>query len=109
MEKSSINEPVGWLITYWSPDCGEQYEFYMDYQMAFRDKTEYMPLYTSPPTQISLSDEQHSIFYNAFCLAAEDEYFAARPQLDSATNRRIFFAGYKKAWVEKYKATGEQA
>jgi hypothetical protein len=28
-----------------------------------------------------------------------DEYFKARPQLDSAVNRRIFYAGHRKGWL----------
>ena len=35
----------------------------------------------------------------AHCNSAADEYFNARPQLDSGANRRIFYAGHRKAWI----------
>ena len=31
-------------------------------------------------------------------IAASDEYFSARPQLESADRRRVFEAGFRAAW-----------
>lgn len=58
-------------------------------------------LYTHPaPQQKPLTDEQDRALCEAYCNAASDEYFKARPQLDSSANRRIFYAGHRKAWIE---------
>lgn len=46
-----------------------------------------------------LTDEQDRALCEAYCNTASDEYFGARPQLDSAVNRRIFYAGHRKAWM----------
>lgn len=57
--------------------------------------------YTHPaPQQKPLTDEQDRALCEAYCNAASDEYFKARPQLDSDVNRRIFGAGHRKAWIE---------
>jgi len=48
-----------------------------------------------------LTDEQHRALCEADCNAASDEYFGARPQLDSDVNRRIFYAGHRKAWLHQ--------
>lgn len=66
-------------------------------------------LYTAPqplPDREPLSDEQERALCEGYCNAAEQEYFAARPQLDSRTNRRIFYAGHRKAWIEWEAAHG---
>ena len=48
-----------------------------------------------------LTDEQDRALCEAYCNTASDEYFSARPQLDCAVNRRIFYAGHRKCWIEK--------
>ena len=50
--------------------------------------------------RVSLTDEQERALCEAYCNTASDEHFKARPQLDSQVNRRIFYAGHRKAWVE---------
>ena len=50
--------------------------------------------------QKPLTDEQDRALCEAYSNAASDEYFKARPQLDSDVNRRIFYAGHRKAWIE---------
>lgn len=52
------------------------------------------------PQQKPLTDEQDRALCEAYSNAASDEYFKARPQLDSDVNRRIFYAGHRKAWIE---------
>ena len=52
------------------------------------------------PAQQPLTDEQERALCEAYCNTASDEYFKARPQLESDVNRRIFYAGHRKAWVE---------
>ena len=67
------------------------------------------PLYTRPAQQAKpqpLSDEQDRALCEAHCDAASDEYFKARPQLDSDVNRRIFYAGHRKAWINWQAAHG---
>jgi hypothetical protein len=59
------------------------------------------PLYTSSQARKPLSDEHDSALCEALCNAASDEYFLARPQLESVSNRRIFYAGHRKAWITK--------
>ena len=54
----------------------------------------------SAPQQKPLTDEQDRAICEAYSNAASDEYFKARPQLDSDVNRRIFYAGYRRAWIE---------
>jgi hypothetical protein len=49
----------------------------------------------------ALTDEQDRALCEAYCIAASGDYFGARPQLDSAVNRRIFCAGHRKAWIDK--------
>ena len=49
-----------------------------------------------------MSEEQDRALCEAHCNTTSDAYFEARPQLDdNATNRRIFYAGHRKAWLEK--------
>jgi hypothetical protein len=58
-------------------------------------------LYTHPaPAQQPLTDAQERALCEAYCNKASDEYFKARPQLESDVNRRIFYAGHRKAWIE---------
>lgn len=47
-----------------------------------------------------MTDEQDRALCEAFCNSDASEYFEARPQLDSDVNRRIFYAGHRKAWAE---------
>lgn len=49
-------------------------------------------------------DEKDRALCEAHCNSAADEYFNARPQLDSSANRRIFYAGHRKAWIERGEA-----
>lgn len=49
-------------------------------------------------------DEKDRALCEAHCNSAADEYFNARPQLDSSVNRRIFYAGHRKAWIERGEA-----
>lgn len=49
-------------------------------------------------------DEKDRALCEAHCNTAADEYFNARPQLDSDVNRRIFYAGHRKAWIERGEA-----
>lgn len=51
------------------------------------------------PAPVPLTDEQDRALCEAHCNDASDEYFKARPQLDSAANRRIFYAGHRKGWL----------
>lgn len=61
-----------------------------------------------PPQQERkpMTDEQDRALCEAYCNAASDEYFKARPQLDSDVNRRIFCAGHRNAWLEWQTAHG---
>lgn len=50
-------------------------------------------------------DEKDRALCEAHCNSAADEYFNPRPQLDSQVNRRIFYAGHRKAWLQQAEAT----
>ena len=59
---------------------------------------------TSAPEQKPImrqpfSYEQDSALCEANCNAESDAFFAARPALDSDANRRIFYAGHRRAWI----------
>ncbi len=56
--------------------------------------------------QVPLTDEQERALCEGFYNAAASEYFKARPQLESDINRRIFYAGHRKAWIEYEAAHG---
>jgi hypothetical protein len=43
-------------------------------------------------------DEKNRALMEAHQIAAEDEYFAARPQIDSNDRRKVFEAGFQRAW-----------
>ena len=58
------------------------------------------------PEPVSLTDEQDRALCEAYCNTHSDEYFKARPQLDSDVNRRIFYAGHRKAWITVAAAKG---
>jgi hypothetical protein len=51
-----------------------------------------------------MTDEKDRALCESHCNSAADEYFNARPQLDSSVNRRIFYAGHRKAWIERGEA-----
>jgi hypothetical protein len=89
-------EPVAWLS-----DGGDvsRSKRYMD-EMGFKCR----PLYTSPPKREPLTHEQDRAICEGEFNAASDEYFKARPDLDTPVNRRIFYAGHRKAWVSKDQA-----
>ena len=53
-----LGEPVAWMKEGWGPDCGPYIEFYRDDEMGWRDKKEWMPLYTTPQQRKPLTDEQ---------------------------------------------------
>ena len=55
----------------------------------------------APPAQearILLTGEQQRCIAEAHSVAACEEYFAARPQIDFTANRRIFEAGFSKGY-----------
>ena len=58
------------------------------------------------PEPVELTDEQDRALCEAYCNTHSDEYFKARPQLDSDVNRRIFYAGHRKAWITVAAAKG---
>ena len=43
-------------------------------------------------------DEKNRALMEAHQIAAEDEYFAARPQIDCSDQRKVFEAGFQRAW-----------
>lgn len=43
-------------------------------------------------------DEKNRALMEAHQIAATDEYFAARPQIDCIDRRRVFEAGFQRAW-----------
>jgi hypothetical protein len=51
------------------------------------------------PIARPLSDEQDRALCEAHFNAASDEYFSARKALDFPEMRRIFYAGFRKAWI----------
>jgi hypothetical protein len=52
-----------------------------------------------PAEPVALTGEQDRALCEAHCNDATDEYFNARPQLDSTANRRIFYAGHRQGWI----------
>ncbi len=42
--------------------------------------------------------EEERAIMESECAAAEEEYFAARPQIDCTDRRRVFEAGFQRAW-----------
>ena len=43
-------------------------------------------------------DKKNRALMEAHQIAAEDEYFAARPQIDCNDRRKVFDAGFERAW-----------
>lgn len=43
-------------------------------------------------------DEKSRALMEAHQVAAEEEYFAARPQIDCNDRRKVFEAGFQRAW-----------
>jgi len=43
-------------------------------------------------------NEKNRALMEAHQIAAEDEYFAARPQIDCNDRRKVFEAGFQRAW-----------
>jgi hypothetical protein len=68
------------------------------------------PLYTHPQQASEpMTDDQDRALCEAHFNEASEEYFKARPQLDSDVNRRIFYAGHRKAWIaERHHKIGEK-
>ena len=59
------------------------------------------PLFATPPAQeaqVPLTSEQQRCIAEAHNVAACEEYFSARPQIDCTANRRIFEAGFSKGY-----------
>lgn len=52
----------------------------------------------APVVREPLTREQQTAIREAHCNTASDEYFGARPQVDDATKRRIYEAGFKEGW-----------
>lgn len=70
--------------------CPERDEFY---EVAISRK--------APPAQearVPLTGEQERCIAEAHNVAACEEYFSARPQIDFTANRRIFEAGFSKGY-----------
>ena len=55
-------------------------------------------LSAAPAVREPLTREQQIAIREAHCNTASDEYFGARPQVDDATKRRIYEAGFKEGW-----------
>jgi hypothetical protein len=51
-------KPVAWMFEGWGPDCGPYFEIYRDDEMGWRNKKEWIPLYTTPPQRKPLTDEE---------------------------------------------------
>ena len=60
------------------------------------------------PAAVPLTDEQDRALCEAHYNDASEEYFSARPQMDSAVNRRIFYAGHRKGWLAMLAAAGDK-
>ena len=60
------------------------------------------------PVAVPLTDEQDRALCEAHYNDASEEYFSARPQMDSAVNRRIFYAGHRKGWLAMIAAAGDK-
>jgi hypothetical protein len=59
-----------------------------------------IPLYThAQQASEPMTYKEDSDLCEAHCNTASEAYFKARPQLDSDVNRRIFYAGHRKAWI----------
>ena len=43
-------------------------------------------------------DEKNRALMEAHQIASEDAYFAARPQIDCNDRRKVFEAGFRRAW-----------
>jgi len=48
-------------------------------------------------TDFTESDRDRAVI-EANCMSKEDEYFAARPQIDFNDRRKVFQAGFERAW-----------
>ena len=84
------------------PASGSAAEF--EWQGAMTDPLgvpAYVRACAAPPAQearVPLSAEQQRCIAEAHNVAACDEYFNARPQIDYIANRRIFEAGFSKGY-----------
>ena len=54
--------------------------------------------YTAQEARVPLTSEQQRCIAEAHNVAACEEYFNARPQIDYIANRRIFEAGFSKGY-----------
>ena len=73
-------EPVAWMLECWGPDCGPYFEIYRDDEMGWRNKKEWIPLYTTPPqrTWVYLTNQEHEeIAIEWGCLSADWVFYAA--------------------------------
>ncbi len=62
-------------------------------------------LESQPAKPVERTDEQDSALCEAYCNESSDQYFKARTHLDSAINRRIYYAGHRKAWLTAQELT----
>lgn len=84
---------------------GGEHENWQDFAAQFARAIAAAPV--QPQEQRKpLTDEQDRALCEAFYNRAADEYFETRPSLDSALNRRIFYAGHRKAWIRYAAAHG---
>ena len=90
-------EPVAWMMSEEKQSRYPQMRQFSAHSAGVWD----IPLYTHPAPAVPLTDEQDRALCEAHCNDATDEYFNARPQLDSAANRRIFYAGHRKGWLAR--------
>lgn len=96
-------EPVAWTNgIQWHPKSRYQSEQVVKLTRTTQPEHGYtIPLYATPPR----AAQPEAVPYETWLAlreghfnAASEEYFAARPQLDSAANRRIFYAGHCKGY-----------
>lgn len=104
--KAAQQEPVGYVderVVQWLSDRQGKASAHITTTLSAVKRAERpMPLYTeAAPQREPMTDEQERAIHEAHCNEASDEYFNARPQLDSAANRRIFYAGHRKAWITR--------
>lgn len=57
---------------------------------------------------MTTKDERDRALCEAHCNDSQDEYFKARPHLDSDVNRRIFYAGHRKGWLNRNAGLAEK-
>ena len=100
--KEPEQEPVAW---FWKQIYTDGYEWkHMADNQADADKFlphQVIPLYTTPPQRKPLTDEQDRAICEGSFNHESDAFFKAMPLLDTDENRRIFYAGHRRAWISK--------